>query len=310
MEHPLHTSVSQDGKTIREYSDEKIDVPEPIARMKNVAGEVGKGMSDLINGGFIGMDNTVADIINLFDTDNSVADHYRGLAQERTNNANYPEGAASAVGSELGSMGVAAPIGGKVSDVLFGGVKVAKNAIGKRVAKLADKGDDEVTAIAERLLKQREFEAAKKMTTKEILEEAPGFIDDATKATATAKIPSIGLISEIVGKLSSSTQKLIDKYYAKAIAPISKRAARDVKSAFEKDLKNKGHDDKYIMDAWDAITKDTPSTGKTLRDALSKKPGKAGSGAGAIAGSANNDYKTSSDGNTITFPDGSTARRK
>jgi len=281
------------GRIKPEYRSEDSEPDTNGGRVRQVIGETGKGVSDLINGGFIGMDATVADLINFFDGDNSVADHYRGLAQERTNNANYPEGAATAVGQEAGAMAIAAPIGGKATDLVLGSGKMVGNVIKKRVGKLASKGEANIVKNVDRINNTSKSQLKDIETLRTV---APNLSDDLTiqanklnkqrvKDVGDAmspKPPSLNLVSEAVGLISPSTKKLIDTLYDRAGSIVSSRAAVQVKRRFEKELRDKGYQDDVIARVWRSIT--NKSNSKTAVDSLIKSPNKAGSAVGALMG--------------------------
>ena len=186
----------------------------------NMMSEMGKGVSDLINGGFIGMDATVADLINFFDGDNSVADHYRGLAQERTNNANYPEGAATAVGQEAGAMAVEAPLIGKAIDVGLGGAKIAKNALYNAPVTRRAKAWN---VANEKTVKENSMFAEKEINKNPFVDKES--LMGKPKAGAIPETPTVTGITDLISKLSPSLAKIIRGYWTDLIAPISKNAA-------------------------------------------------------------------------------------
>jgi len=254
----VKTASGFDGRIKPEYRSELSEPDTRGGRVRQVIGEVGKGLGDLLNSGMAGMDTTVADLINLVDTDNSVADHYRKLGTDRLS-ANYnPDGAAAAVGQTIGGMAVEAPIGGKAVDLLLSTGKIA----GKTYRGLANR-------------KVKQSEALTK-TTKEanadfnVANNIPKPKVQVTRSNAAPKTPGLSFVSDTIGKLSPAASKVLDKYWAKLLAPVSKRAAMEEQGNFINELIMSGVSKGRANNIYDEVVKQASTKGKTAIDALFK----------------------------------------
>jgi hypothetical protein len=236
----------------------------------NMLTEVGKGLEDLLNAGMAGMDTTVADLINMVDSDNSVADHYRKLGEDRLKAANYPDGAATAVGEELGSMAVEAPVGGKVADALLGTGKL----VGKGYRAAAN--NRKAAREAQEVDVYDKNQAFNKGSTTVMKDELP-------KSPAESLLK--GLAPDIV--------ELIKKYKNRLLAPVSKRAAQKEAVEFVESLKAKGVSPERANAIYGEVSgsANLKGAGKTVSDAIFKSPSKKGGVAGILAGQNREDNK-------------------
>ncbi len=113
------------GRIKPEYRSELSEPDTNGGRVRQVTGEVGKGISDLVVSGVIGAQDTIADLINLIDSDNSIADGIRLANTDMSKKLYYPDDAASAVGQEAGGMAITAPIGSATQKLFTKPMKVA-----------------------------------------------------------------------------------------------------------------------------------------------------------------------------------------
>ncbi len=248
---------------------------EPITRAENIVGEVGEGLGNLYDGSLTGMNQMAADIAGLVGLDSvdelysALADKRRGSIQERSGD----NSAAGAVGEELGGMAVVAPIGGKATDLLLGGGKMAKNLVGRRIDKLAGKEGSRLLDIAKK----------SELRLKEGLDMSPA-ISEFSKL-AVPKPPAISLVTEGISKVSPTTAKVIDKYWAKLLAPMSQKAAFKVQHDAVQALRATGLSQAEANLAYKRMVVEAGRYGKTATEALLKTPSKTGSAVGALLGS-------------------------
>jgi hypothetical protein len=272
-------------------------------RVRQVIGEMGKGLSDLINAGMIGADTTAADIINFFDSKNAGADDLRERALSREQDLNYPDGAATAVGEEIGSMATTAPIGGKATDLLLGGGKAIGQAVNKatmnRGSRVLDRELNKFNEIRARATKAKtdgeetirnglvngtiDSDTAGKALSK-VHSEYDDMIASIPKVGSkdAIKTPQLSLLTELIGKVSPTTKNFIERNYERILATFGNDTASMNRFIDEYNkLKLDGFSDKVIRNK---LLRDTiPS--KTATDALFKPNSKAGNAIGALLGS-------------------------
>ncbi len=235
------------GRIKPEYRSEDSEPDTNGGRVRQAIGETSKGISDLIVSGAIGAQDTIADLINLIDSDNSVADGIRMANRDMSKKQYNPGGAADAVGQEAGAMAIAAPIGGKATDLVLGS--------GKMVGKVYQK------AVSNR--------------------EAAFYAKQGQGPINVPKTIGVSLVTEILGKLSPTASKVVDKYWTKIIAPVSRRAAIKDRAALDSELIAAGMTPAQRSAIFDELDN---YVGKTAVDSLIKSPNKAGSAVGALMG--------------------------
>ena len=202
---------------------------------------------------------------------------------------------------------IAGAAGGKALDVLMGAAKVVKSgyraATNNRV-NAYNKSIDDIGEANKKFTKDTDI----KSTDAEpffITEKASRVVSH--KTADDIKPPSLSLITEAVGKVSKSTEKVLNKYWNKILAPVSKRSAIKEEAGFLKDLISSGVSRERANSILDAMyAKSTlHSAKKTALNSILKSPSKTGSALGVALGRTDD-----RDGSVKTFPDGSVARRK
>jgi len=266
---------------------------------------VTEAVTDLTLGAGAGVNDLMASVSDYFGgDDNKVSEFFRTGSRLLRDKMYTKDGVADAVGSEVGSMAVSGPAGGKAVDLLLGSGKIVGNAVKRQVGRKSQQAIDDQVARSNRVSDRVKSGKGTK-DTDELNAELNAFQKGFERNTKSPKSPQIGIISETIGKLSPTAEKIIDKYYSKILSPISKSAATENRFGFIKEMMENGYSNRQAVAAWSKLT-NPQSAGKTATDALFKSPSKTGSAVGALFGSGTE----SKDGNIITFPDGSTARRR
>ncbi len=264
-----------------------------FSRAKQINRAVGEGMVDSTLAVGAGAQDATAQLIRFADDligdgENVVADWLeKGSDKFRKKYMYNPGGVADTQGSVGGEMAVAAPVGGKAVDVLLGSGKAVGNAIKRQVGRKSQQAIDDQVTRSNRVSDRIKSGKGTKETD-ELNAELNAFQKGFERNTKTPKSPQLGIISETIGKLSPTAEKIIDKYYSKILSPVSRRAATENRFGFIKEMMENGYSNKQAVQAWDKLIVNAPSTGSTLKDALFKSPNKAGSAIGILLGQQNN----------------------
>ncbi len=112
-----------------------------------------QGAGDMALGAGAGTNQFMADVINYFDGDeNAVADWLQQGAADLRAKQSHQDGAAAAVGEELGTMAVTAPIGGAIGKLFGKGYDAANKAIRTNTGRKSLRYLDDVKSKADRAL--------------------------------------------------------------------------------------------------------------------------------------------------------------
>jgi hypothetical protein len=270
---------------------------------------VGEGLTDVVLGAGAGVNETLADIINLFDGDgNAVADWLKQGA-ESLRTKQFSDGAASAVGEELGSMATTAPIGSAVGNVAGKAYDIANKAMRSRtgtnaVNKLLGVKDtlnralktDEADNVFEYVFRNKEL-SPRGMRTRyntdiQLAGKKPGVVGEAFTADKTAtpvtrrvldnanmtSLPDNGMLAvkgaeRLFGSkipLLSDISDTVGKYVNRLAAPLNKNAAVKVREQFINELMDQGYSRQAGLDAFEKYVLQRSNLSDTL-----KKPGSA-----------------------------------
>ena len=241
----------------------------------NTAVGFGKGVNDILAQL---TDLVGADKATKFLKENS--DYYADKIPENS--------AGAAIGQELGSMAVTAPAGTVAGKLLGAAVKAVPKAARKAIYKSGRKEDLLQSNTSGQLFAKSVKKANEGKMTSEALKKSANTIEEASQAVTAP--PSVNAISDVIGKLSPSTKKLVDEYYNLLITPIITKARAEAYSKARRELVDSG----FSIDETEAILR----TGNNLksmikegtnraRTATNPKPISKGTMAGVLLGQNN-----------------------
>ena len=176
--------------------------------------------------------------------------------------------------------------GGKIADVLVGGSKVLKqgyNAAKKNRVDAYNKNIKDTGLANKQHTKDTNIVGTANEPWNIVEKPARAVV---SKTPEAIKPPSLSLLTEVVGKLSPTAEEVLNKYWGKITAPVSKRAAIADEKLFLDELITSGVSRERANSILDKIYSNTTmkSAGKTLLDSVTKSPSKVGGVMGILTG--------------------------